>query len=136
MKHFVDRNGDLWALKLDGSQDALITEDMRPVTDTEADALRAAASPADQQAMITRAVHQRLNDFARGRGYDNMLSACTYASSGVPKFRDEGQACVALRDATWSAVFGILGAAQLGSVPMPTSIADIADQLPALAWPD
>lgn len=67
---------------------------------------------------------------------DNILSACTYATSTVPQFLAEGQYCVQARDATWSAAYAILDAVQAGERPMPGSIADIEDELPALAWPD
>lgn len=87
------------------------------------------------QAMFIAAIQLRLDDFARQRNYDNILSACTYATSTVPKFKTEGQACVNLRDATWAAAYDILAKVQAGQRPMPTSIADIEADLPALEWP-
>lgn len=97
--------------------------------------------PADQltpdqvAAAFTSAIQQRLDGFAHTRNYDNILSACTYATSAIPKFRDEGQACVNLRDATWAAAYAILAKVQAGQHPMPTSLADIEADLPALEWP-
>lgn len=87
------------------------------------------------EAQFIAAIQQRLDDFARTRNYDNILSACTYATSTVPKFKTEGQACVNLRDATWAAAYAILAQVQAGTRPMPTSIADIETDLPALVWP-
>lgn len=84
---------------------------------------------------FTTAIQQRLDEFARERHYDNILSACTYATSTVAKFKAEGQACVNLRDATWAAAYDILSKVQAGKRPMPTSIADIEADLPALVWP-
>lgn len=96
-----------------------------------------AAQPTPQQleAQFTAVIQQRLDDFARQRNYDGILSACTYATSTVAKFKAEGQACVNLRDATWSAAYDILAQVQAGTRPMPQSIADIEADLPPLVWP-
>ena len=108
------------------------------ITDAEADAIRAANVPQPTQAQIisafTAAIQKRLDDFARQRNYDSILSACTYATSTVVKFKAEGQACVNLRDATWSAAYDILAQVQSGTRPMPASITDIEADLPALGW--
>ena len=37
-------------------------------------------------------VQEHLDETARTRGYDNILSACSYAVSSVDRFRDEGLA--------------------------------------------
>jgi hypothetical protein len=84
---------------------------------------------------ITNAIQNRLDEFARQRNYDNILSACTFATSKVTKFKAEGQACVNLRDATWAAAYDILAKVQAGQRPMPASLADIEADLPALEWP-
>lgn len=92
-------------------------------------------SRAQIEATFTAVIQKRLDDFARERNYDGILSACTYATSTVTKFKAEGQACVNLRDATWSAAYNILAQVQAGTRPMPTSITDIEADLPALVWP-
>lgn len=93
--------------------------------------------PTQQQIMVSfsAAIQKRLDEFARTRNYDGILSACTYATSTVVKFKAEGQACVNLRDATWLAAYNILAHVQAGTRPMPTSIADIEADLPMLEWP-
>ena len=40
MKHYKDKNNQIWAFELDGSQDHLIKSDMVAITDHEADVLR------------------------------------------------------------------------------------------------
>lgn len=108
------------------------------ITDVEFAAIRAdqnVLTPAQIEASFTASIQQRLDDFARTRNYDSILSACTYATSTVPKFKTEGQACVNLRDATWAAAYQILANVQAGKRPMPTSIADIEADLPAAVWP-
>ena len=69
------------------------------ITGEEADALR---TPTITEAIVAyvAAVQVRLDDFARTRNYDGILSAATYATSTVSKFAAEGQCAVALRDAS------------------------------------
>lgn len=87
------------------------------------------------QDIITQATQQRLNSFARLRNYDSILSACTYATSTILKFKSEGQYCVEARDATWSKLYEILAEVQAGTRPVPAGYADIEADLPALEWP-
>lgn len=90
---------------------------------------------AEVAAAFTASIQQRLDGFARQRNYDSILSACTYATSTVAKFKTEGQACVNLRDATWAAAYAILADVQAGNRPMPKGLDDIEADLPALVWP-
>ncbi len=109
--------GDLW----DG-------QSFRPAPATGKD-------PAQVQAEIEAEVQKRLDDFAGTRYYNSILSACTYATSTVPRFAAEGQYCVAVRDTTWAKCYEILTEVQAGTRPMPTGYADIEAELPPLAWP-
>jgi hypothetical protein len=77
----------------------------------------------------------KLDSFAKTRGYDSMLSACSYANSKVEKFRLEGQYCADARDATWSKMYEILAQVQAGTRPMPSSYMDVEPELPVLVWP-
>ena len=86
-------------------------------------------------AEYTNAVQKRLDDFARTRGYDNILSATTYATSTNPKFAVEGQYAVAARDATWAKCYEVLAAVEAGSRPMPT-LDELLAELPTLTWPN
>jgi len=84
---------------------------------------------------IVSATQARLDNFAKTRNYDGILSACTYATSSMPKFLAEGQYCVDARDATWATLYSILADVQAGTRTMPLSFADVEGELPALAWP-
>ena len=84
---------------------------------------------------IVDATQKRLDDFARTRNYDGILSACTYATSTVPKFVTEGQYCVEARDATWAKLYEMLTEVEAGTRPVPTGFADIEPELPVLEWP-
>lgn len=77
----------------------------------------------------------RLDTFSQTRNYDGILSACTYATSAVPKFQAEGQYCVQARDSTWAALYSILAEVEAGTRPIPAGFADVEADLPALAWP-
>ena len=85
-------------------------------------------------AQYTAAVQHRLDAFFQGRGYDDVLSAATYATSGVPKFKVEGQYAVEARDTTWAKCYEILAAVESGTQPMPSQD-ELLAELPPLVWP-
>ena len=87
------------------------------------------------QTIIVDAVQARLDAFARTRNYDNILFACTYATSTVPKFQTEGQYAVELRDETWAVLYSILDDVLAGELPMPESYDDVEPMLPVMEWP-
>jgi hypothetical protein len=88
------------------------------------------------QEQIVTATQQRLDDFAKTRNYDGILSLATYATSTVPKFQTEGQYGVESRDATWAKLYEIMAEVEAGTRPMPTGYTDIEPELPPLVWPD
>jgi hypothetical protein len=92
-------------------------------------------TPEEIQAAFTAQIQQRLDNFAQTRGYDDILSACTYATSTVEKFQREGQYCVEARDATWAAAYAFLDDVLVGEQVIPGSIDDIVS-LPVLRWPE
>lgn len=92
-------------------------------------------TPDEQLAMFTYAIQAHLDNFARTRNYDGILSAATYATSTVPKFRAEGQCAVEARDTTWAKGYEIMGAVMAGQRAMPT-LEDVVAELPALEWPE
>lgn len=83
---------------------------------------------------LTAAVQKHLDDTAKMRGYDGILSACTYATDTHPPFKAEGQACVDWRGAVWGACYTIMAAVQAGNHAMPTEASLIAE-LPVMVWP-
>lgn len=108
--------------------EVLVDSDFQPPTPVP-------PSPEEVQAAIVASVQNRLDAFARTRNYDGILSACTYATSAVPKFQSEGQYCVNARDATWARLYELLAEVQEGTRPMPSGYSDIEPELPTLAWP-
>jgi hypothetical protein len=95
--------------------------------------VRTAPLTPDLQTSIVQAVQDRLDAFAQTRGYDNILSACTYVASAVPKFATEGQDAVDARDVAWMTCYQILGAVLAGSRPVPT-VAEVLAELPLPSW--
>ena len=88
---------------------------------------------AAMQAEFTSAVQRRLDAFAQERGYDGIMSACTYATSTVERFRQEGERAVILRDNTWAACYAILADVLAGERPVPT-LEELVAELPVLTW--
>ena len=86
-------------------------------------------------AQYTGAVQQHLDAFARTLNYDGILSAATYATSTVPKFKAEGKYAVEARDSTWAKCYEVLAAVEAGSRPMPT-LEELIAELPVLTWPN
>lgn len=80
-------------------------------------------------------IQQRLDEFARTRNYDGILSACTYANSKIPTFAAEGQFCTDLRDSTWAAMYQMYGEVQAGLRVPPTTYEEVEALLPEVAWP-
>lgn len=85
------------------------------------------------QQQLTAAVQRHMDATAQTRNYDNIHTACTYATSTDPTFKAEGTACVAWRDAVWRKCYDILAEVQAGSRAIPTADELIAE-LPVLEW--
>ena len=133
MKYFKDKSNNVHAIEEGFAH--LLPIGCIEITKAEADAL-ADPPPTPEQivAQYTAGVQQHLDTFARTRSYDGILSAATYATSTVPKFKAEGQYAVEARDATWAKCYEILAAVEGGTSPMPTE-AELLSELPALVWP-
>lgn len=143
MLHFKrPTTGEVFAYDTQNERDQWGASDLVAMTTAEVEAHK---NPPPTQGQIiarfTAQIQARLDDFAKTRNYDGILSACTYASSAVAKFQAEGQYCVQARDATWAAAYQILEKALAGNWPsagasqIPASISDIEADLPPLVWP-
>lgn len=112
-------------------------ESWRDYTPEELADIAATPQPTQDQIIkkFTDAIQKRLDDFAKTRNYDGILSACTYHNSTIPQFQAEGLYCIAARDNTWAAAYTILNDVLAGNRAVPQSIADFENDLPALIWP-
>jgi len=77
---------------------------------------------------------ETLDAFARTRSYDDLRSLCTYVWSGIPKFQEEAERAVYLRDLTWVTLNQYFNEVQAGVQPVPTSWLSIQNLLPELTW--
>lgn len=82
---------------------------------------------------LTDAVQNHMDKTAQQRGYDNLLSACTYATSSNLPFQAEGQACVEWRDAVWAYCYQVMGNVMSGNVAIPNE-SDLIASLPLISW--
>lgn len=98
-----------------------------------ADAL-AAESLARTRKVLTDAMQGYLDQTAQERGYDGILSLCSYANSSNPRFGPEGQAGVALRDAVWAYGYAVIDDITAGKRAVPTA-AELVAALPSIIWP-
>ena len=79
-------------------------------------------------------VQKYLDDTAKTRGYDGIISLCSYKGSTDPIFDKEGTAGVVWRDAVWRKCYDIRDAIIAGiRTELPT---DIISELPEFTWGD
>ena len=69
--------------------------------------------------MALTAVQNMLDNAAKAKNYDSILSACSYAAYPNP-FQAEGQEFVAWRGAVWAKCYEILAEVEAGTRPAPT----------------
>ena len=77
---------------------------------------------------------KRLDKFAQERGYDGILSLCSYATDPAQRLRDEGQAGVNARSTTWSTLYALFAEVEAGTRAMPSDYAEVEPLLPLLSW--
>lgn len=103
----------------------LVGDEWTPVETSDADLIKANID----------AVQSELDRQARGRGYDNIVSACTYAAGpNDDPFAAEGRAYLAWRSAVWAHAHGVLAEVEAGSRPMPTPEESVS-MMPTLELP-
>lgn len=107
--------------------------EVHPLPQDEVDSNFADAAERVKQGITVKA-QERLDNFARTKGYDGILSACTYANSTVPEFAADAMRCIALRDLYWATAYQIMQEVIAGQRPAPASFGDIEADLPALTW--
>lgn len=85
---------------------------------------------------ISKTIKEKLDKFVQERGYENILSACSYVSSSVEKFRLEAQFCISKRDEIWASIDNEFSKAALGERDRIVFFSDIEETLPELNWND
>ena len=80
-------------------------------------------------------VQLHLDQVAQGIGYDNIVSAISYADElSVPKYQIEGSALRAWRSKVWEKAGQIIASYKSGVIPQPTAQA-VVDALPKFVYP-
>jgi hypothetical protein len=76
--------------------------------------------PVDVKAQLTAVVQAHLDATARTRGYDSIVSACSYA--GAPnQFQAESQQFLAWRANVWTKCYEVMADVDSGARPVPTA---------------
>ena len=94
-----------------------------PIVLTDAEKLR----------IYQNAVSDHVNDVARQRGYDNGVSAASYISSSVEKWKTEAELFVIWRDEVYTQALTVLDAVQNGQ-DAPT-VDDLIASFSVMQWP-
>lgn len=82
---------------------------------------------------LTDAVQSHMDAAAQAKGYDSIMSACSYAA--FPNaFQAEGQAFLVWRADCWVVGYGVLADVEAGNRPIPTE-AELIAELPELVLP-
>lgn len=86
--------------------------------------------PVDIKKQVIAYVQLQLDTKAQAKGYDSIISACTYVTSTVAKFAQEAQEFVNLRDTSWSVCYQLLHEVEQGLREVPT-LQEVIALLPA-----
>jgi len=89
---------------------------------------------ASTKSRLTSVIQSTLDEKAQERGYDSILSLCTYATSTAAKFAAEGQAGIVWRDEVWAKGYSILAGVEAGTRSIPTAN-ELLAELPDFVWP-
>jgi hypothetical protein len=115
-------------IPVDGGQVGQIWNGTAFVVDT-------VATQAQLEAAITTAVQAQLDATAVAHGYDDVLSACSYAAQPVGStFQAEGLAFLTWRSAVWTQAYATLASVEAGTAQLPTPAQAVAS-MPAFVDP-
>lgn len=82
---------------------------------------------------LTDGVQMYMDEVAAARGYDGILSVCTYINTGVERFDTEGEQARKWRSKVWEFCYAYLDDVVAGKKPIPT-LAELLMQLPTIDW--
>lgn len=81
----------------------------------------AVAAQALLEPQLIAAVQQVLDSVAQSKGYNDIISACSYAAQVVGQpFQAEGAAFLTWRSTVWSTSYAMLAQVSAGTIAMPT----------------
>lgn len=86
------------------------------------------------KANLLASVDNYLNSTVQARGYDSILSACSYAFEETDKvFAKEGKKALAFRSSVYRKCYDILAEVETGERDIPTE-EELLAELPVLEW--
>lgn len=95
------------------------------------EAVQKTLTPDQVRAQYEASAQDLLDSTARAWGYDSVISAASYASSGVAQYKADAQALITWRDSLWQKAFSVESDVKAGTIPMPATAADFLAMLPA-----
>lgn len=96
-------------------------------------------TPEEVQAGFLVEVQRRLDAFAQARGYDGIVSLCSYLPDDPnPRYASDGARGRLARSTCWTSGTELIAAIAAGDKPMPTSKEEAiaAAGIPDLVWPE
>lgn len=90
-----------------------------------------AAQLAAAKTVYENAAQALLDATAQSWSYDSIISAASYANSGVPQFKAEALALIGWRDAVWQAAYALEAAVVKGTQALPASTTAFLALLPS-----
>lgn len=97
---------------------------------------QAQPTPEEQQAMLIERFRSAIQSWMDGEavklGYDNVLSACSYISTGNPKFDAEGEGFRQWRSAVWAKGYELIDEVISGKREVPDDPSEVISLLPEL----
>jgi hypothetical protein len=103
------------------SQGQIYDGDCVPGDIAATEAQISAAAQSLLEPTIISAVQSLLDSTAQSKGYDNIISACSYAAQAVGQpFQAEGAAFLAWRSTVWNTAYAMLAQVSAGTITMPT----------------
>lgn len=79
-------------------------------------------------------VTKKLNEFARTKRYEDIVSLTSFANSTNITYKQEAERGIYLRDTTWDNFYLYLAEVQSGTTTVPKSLAEIEARIPDLTW--
>lgn len=92
-------------------------------------------SPEKAQKHYSRLAQNMMDQKAKERNYDGIMSVCSYLLSSNSRFAAEAEACTHWRDAVWSRCYELLTSVLTGEMALPTE-QEFLQMLPAFEWPE
>lgn len=84
---------------------------------------------------LIKAVQNHLDSTAKERGYEGIISLCSYKGSTDATFNKEGTAGVVWRDLVWRTCYTICDEVLAGTRAVPTA-EELISELPVFTWGD